>query len=243
MGVYQGSVKEAVGMRVLAKEIATTRMSYRHGLAVLRNGWRRRSMHPGVLGSLLMASRFTYGRKAHSVTLLGYGEAKLVRVPAVEQCGVMDGAALIEQSQEESVASPRKNSRSNSVVCDRGGVCSNGDTDFAFTGIRSWEGLDIVHPSVSIAEHDSLGVKVVGDCESTEKYGRVVGVNGEGAPSTAVLGLGGAAAAPVIGFSHGGVRKVKSVNTLVEALGSLAQKHVIAAARSRRGLGRSAKES
>ncbi|KAK9043286.1 hypothetical protein V6N11_071632 [Hibiscus sabdariffa] len=91
------------------------------------------------------------------------------------------------------------------------------------------------------AERDSLGVKVVGDCESAGKYGRVVGVNGEGTPSTAVLGLAGAAAAPVIGSAHGGARKVKSVNTLVEDIGSLAQKHVIAAARSRRGRGRSAK--
>ncbi|KAK9011648.1 hypothetical protein V6N11_044494 [Hibiscus sabdariffa] len=90
---------------------------------------------------------------------------------------------------------------------------------------------------------DSLGVKVVGDCESAEKYGRVVGVNGEGAPSTAVLGLAGAAAPPIIGSTHGGARKVKSVNTLVEALGSPAQKRVIAAARSRRGRDRPAKVS
>ncbi|KAK9046483.1 hypothetical protein V6N11_052370 [Hibiscus sabdariffa] len=117
------------------------------------------------------------------------------------------------------------------VVCDRGGFYSEGDADFAFTGIRSREGLDIVHPSVSIAEHDSLGVKVVGDCELAEKYGRVVGVNGEGAPSTEVLGLVRAAAAPIIGSVHGGARKVKSVNTLVEALGSPAEKRVIAAAR------------
>ncbi|KAK8694480.1 hypothetical protein V6N13_072031 [Hibiscus sabdariffa] len=119
---------------------------------------------------------------------------------------------------------------SDRVVCDRGGVCSDGD-------------VDIVHPSVSIAERDSLGVKVVWDCESAEKYGRVVGVNGESTPLMVVLGLDGAAASPVIGSAHGGARKVKSVNTLVEALGSLAQKHVITAARSRRGRGRPAKVS
>ncbi|KAK8661523.1 hypothetical protein V6N13_091122 [Hibiscus sabdariffa] len=73
-------------------------------------------------------------------------------------------------------------------------------------GIRSWEGFDIVHPSVSITEHDSFCVKVVGDCESVEKYGRVVDVNDEGAPSTAVLGLVGAAVAPVIESAHGGAR-------------------------------------
>ncbi|KAK8513966.1 hypothetical protein V6N11_021565 [Hibiscus sabdariffa] len=272
-------------------------MSYRHGLTFLRNGRCRRSTHPGVLGSLSVASRFTYGRKAHSVKFLGYGasiygsmrprrsrhhssghEAELVWVPTVEHRGVVDGAALSEQSQEASVASPRMNSlveqvgddslhwhvnqlweiesarkgrgasmvvggAYDRVLCDRGGVCSEGDADFAFTRIRSWEGLDIVHSSVSIAERDYLSVKVVGDCESAEKYGRVVGVNGEGAPSTMVSGLVGAAAAPVIVSAHGGARKVKSVNTLVEALGSPAQKHVIVAARSRRGRGRSAKES
>ncbi|KAK9043287.1 hypothetical protein V6N11_071633 [Hibiscus sabdariffa] len=37
-------------------------------------------------------------------------EVELVWVPIVEQRGVMDGAALSEQSQEASVASPRKNS-------------------------------------------------------------------------------------------------------------------------------------
>ncbi|KAK9026767.1 hypothetical protein V6N11_039601 [Hibiscus sabdariffa] len=74
------------------------------------------------------------------------------------------------------------------VLCATvGGVCSEGDVDFALTRIRSREGLDIVQPSVFVAEHDSLGVKV----ESTEQYGRVVGVNGEGSPSTAVLGLAG----------------------------------------------------
>ncbi|KAL4387071.1 hypothetical protein GQ457_09G013140 [Hibiscus cannabinus] len=132
---------------------------------------------------------------------------------------------------------------SDHVVCDRGGVYSEGDADFAFTGIQSHEGLDIVHPSMSIVECDSLGVKVVGDCESTEKYGHVVGENCEGAPSTMILGLAGAAAAPVIGFAHGGARKVMSVNTLVSALGSSAQKRVIAAARSRRGRGRPTKVS
>ncbi|KAK9025890.1 hypothetical protein V6N11_038744 [Hibiscus sabdariffa] len=205
-------------------------------------------------------------------------DAELVWVPAVEQRGVVDGAALSEQLQEASVASPRKNSPveqvgddsphwhanqlweiesarkghgasmvvggvSDRVVCDRGGVCSEGDADFAFTRIRSREGLDIVHPSVSIAERDSLGVKVVGDCESAEKYGRVVGMNGEGAPSTVILGLVGATVAPVTRSAHGDARKVKSVNTLVEALGSPAQKRVIAAARSTRGRGRPAKVS
>ncbi|KAL4385872.1 hypothetical protein GQ457_09G021510 [Hibiscus cannabinus] len=85
-----------------------------------------------------------------------------------------------------------------------------------------------------VKQRDSLDVRVVGDCESAEKYGHVLGINGEGAPSTAVLGLVGAAATPVIGFAHRGARKVKSVNTLVEALGSPALKREIAAARYQR---------
>ncbi|KAK8528283.1 hypothetical protein V6N12_074814 [Hibiscus sabdariffa] len=147
----------------------------------------------------------------------------------------------IESAQKDRGASMVVGGVSDCVVCDRGGICSDGDANFAFTGIHSREGLDIVHPSVSIVKRDSLGVKVIGDCESAEKYGRVVGVNGEGAPLTTVLGHAGAATAPVIGSSHGGARKVKSVNTLVEALGSPAQKRVIATARSRRGHGRPAK--
>ncbi|KAL4379101.1 hypothetical protein GQ457_02G022160 [Hibiscus cannabinus] len=109
-------------------------------------------------------------------------EAELVRVLTVEQRGVVDGAALIEQSQEVSVASPWKKStveqfgddsphwhanqiweiesarkgRGASMVVggasNRRGVCSDGEADFAFTGIQSEEGLDIVRPSVSIAE-------------------------------------------------------------------------------------------
>ncbi|KAK8538848.1 hypothetical protein V6N12_034555 [Hibiscus sabdariffa] len=272
-----GWVKEAVSMRVLAKEMAAAgldgfeiMMSYRHGLVVLMNGLRQQSTHPDVLGSLSVVSWFTYGRKAHSVTLLGYGASIY---------GSMRPRRSRHHSSrhEASVASPRKNSpveqvgddsshwhanqlweiesaqkghgalmvvggASDRVVCDRGGVFSEGDVDFAFTGIRSREGLDIIHPSVSIAERDSLDVMVVGDCESAEKYGRVVGVNDEGAPSAAVLGLVGAAATPIIGSAHGGAGKVKSVNTLVEALGSPAQKRVIVVARSRRGCRRPAKE-
>ncbi|KAK8510957.1 hypothetical protein V6N12_036869 [Hibiscus sabdariffa] len=126
----------------------------------------------------------------------------------------------IESARKGRGASMVVGGASDRVVYDRRGVCSEGDADFTFTGIRSWERLDIVQPLVSIVERDFLGVKVVGDCESAEKYGRVVGVNREGAPSTAVLGLAGASAAPVIGSAHGSARKVKSVDTLVEALGS-----------------------
>ncbi|KAK8499745.1 hypothetical protein V6N12_073010 [Hibiscus sabdariffa] len=162
-------------------------------------------------------------------------EDKLVRVPAVEQRDVVDGAALSEQSQEVSVASPRKNS----PVEHGGDDLPHWHTNhlWEIESARKGRGASMVVG----AEHVSLGVKVVGDCESAEKYGRVVGENSEGAPSTAFLGLVGAAAAPIIGSAHGGARKVKSGNTLVEALGSPAQKHVITAARSGRGRGRPTK--
>ncbi|KAK9042116.1 hypothetical protein V6N11_017195 [Hibiscus sabdariffa] len=67
-------------------------------------------------------------------------------------------------------------------------------------------------------------------------------MNGEDAPLTVVLGLAGAVAAPIIKSAHGGAGKVKLVNTLVDALGSPAQKRVIAVAWSRRGRGRLAKD-
>ncbi|KAK8998879.1 hypothetical protein V6N11_070060 [Hibiscus sabdariffa] len=289
-----GWVKEAVSMKVLAKEMAAAGLD---GFEIIVGGvripaclalyqWPPTEEPTSFERARILIETSVRWRIDEVVEVASLGiifhivvqEAELVRIPAVEQCGVVDGAALSEQLQEASVASPRKNSpveqvgddsphwhanqlweiesaqkgrgasmvvggASDRVVCDRGGFCSEGDADFAFMGIRSWEGLDIVHPSVSIAERDSLGVKVVGDCVLAEKYGHVVGVNSEDAPSMAVLGLVGAVTAPVIGSAHRGARKVKSVNTLVEALGSPAQKRVIAAARSRRGRRRPAKES
>ncbi|KAK8495383.1 hypothetical protein V6N12_057210 [Hibiscus sabdariffa] len=67
------------------------------------------------------------------------------------------------------------------------------------------------------------------------------GENGESPTAVVVLGTDGATVAPVIGSVQAGVRKVKSVNTLVEALGSPAQKRVIVAAKSRQGRGRPVK--
>ncbi|KAK8578832.1 hypothetical protein V6N12_069176 [Hibiscus sabdariffa] len=104
-------------------------------------------------------------------------EAKLVRVPAVEQCSFFDGTTLGEHSQEASMTSPWVNSP---------------------------------------VEHD----RAVADCDSLEESVRVIGVNGESSSSTTIVGLVGATVAPVIGTAQGGARKVKSVNTLVEDLGS-----------------------
>ncbi|KAK8525409.1 hypothetical protein V6N12_014101 [Hibiscus sabdariffa] len=226
-----GWVKEAVSMRVLTKEMDATRLWGKY----LRVDVATEEPTSFERAHILIETSVR-GRIDEVVEVASLGtmfsivvqEAELVRVLAIDQYGVEDGAALSEQSQEASVASPRKNS-----LVEQRGRCG-----FCFYEIRSGEGLDIVHPLVSIVERDSLGVKVVGDCESTEKYGHVVGLNGVGTPSTTVLGLAGAAAAPVIGSAHRGARKVKSVNILVEALGSPAQNRVIAAARSRGGRGR-----
>ncbi|KAK8490911.1 hypothetical protein V6N11_073345 [Hibiscus sabdariffa] len=57
----------------------------------------------------------------------------------------------------------------------------------------------------------------------------------------AVVGVAGAALAPVLGAISGGICKVKSVNCLVEALASPEQRQVVAVARSRKGRGSPAK--
>ncbi|KAK8583509.1 hypothetical protein V6N12_067779 [Hibiscus sabdariffa] len=59
--------------------------------------------------------------------------------------------------------------------------------------------------------------------------------------SSAVLGDAGAALALVLGSVPGGVRKVKSMNCLVEVLASPKQRHTVVAARSRKGRGRPTK--
>ncbi|KAL4351562.1 hypothetical protein GQ457_06G013110 [Hibiscus cannabinus] len=166
-------------------------------------------------------------------------EAELVQISAIEQRGVVDGADLSEQSQEASVASPQKNSLVEQVGDDSPHWHAN--QLWEIESVQKCRGASMVVGGASdrvVCDHE-----VVGDCDAAEKYGHVVGVNSEDAPSMATLGLVGAAAAPVIGSAHGGARKVKSVNTLVEALGSPAQKRVIAAARSRRGRGWPAKVS
>ncbi|KAK8600558.1 hypothetical protein V6N12_050411 [Hibiscus sabdariffa] len=130
------------------------------------------------------------------------------------------------------------------VVCGHGGVRSEGDVDCAATRIRSREGLDSVQPQVSIAEWDSLAVQVLGhSCATGAKSGSATREFGSIYPETAVVGFVGAVVASVIGVAQGGAWKEKSMNSLVEALGSPAQQHVIVVARSRRGRGQPSKGS
>ncbi|KAK9042333.1 hypothetical protein V6N11_017410 [Hibiscus sabdariffa] len=68
-----------------------------------------------------------------------------------------------------------------------------------------------------------------------------LGNYGVASPKLAIEECVGVAVAPVIGVAQGGVRKVNSVNSLVEALGSPAHQCTIIVARSRRGRGRPTK--
>ncbi|KAK8562328.1 hypothetical protein V6N12_010412 [Hibiscus sabdariffa] len=124
------------------------------------------------------------------------------------------------------------------VVCDHEGVCSESDLDFATVGVRLGEGLDIVQVPVFVAERDSHVFNTLGNArESVEKPGVVVGEYRVVSHAVTILGSVGAVVVLVIGPVHGGSRKVKSVNSLVEALGSPAQQDVIVVARSIRGCG------
>ncbi|KAK9025145.1 hypothetical protein V6N11_065042 [Hibiscus sabdariffa] len=70
----------------------------------------------------------------------------------------------------------------------------------------------------------------------------IVGL-GNKVPSPArVVGATGAAFVPIVGVVPGVARKVKSVNSLVEALSSPEQQCVIAPTRTKRGRGRPAKD-
>ncbi|KAK8600242.1 hypothetical protein V6N12_050098 [Hibiscus sabdariffa] len=97
---------------------------------------------------------------------------------------------------------------------DRGGVRSAGVVLYAIMGARSRECVAVEQaPEFTVARDSPLGYILV--CDGAKEK--------------------------VSGLMLGSVRKVKSVNLLVEALGSLAQWCVVAAARSRTGRGRPTK--
>ncbi|KAK8510412.1 hypothetical protein V6N11_082454 [Hibiscus sabdariffa] len=73
------------------------------------------------------------------------------------------------------------------------------------------------------------------DCAAASS--RMVIADNNLSSSLAVLGVTDAALAPMLGTVLGGVRKVKSVNCLVEALASPEQRRSIIVARARRGRG------
>ncbi|KAK8496710.1 hypothetical protein V6N11_029317 [Hibiscus sabdariffa] len=108
---------------------------------------------------------------------------------------------------------------------DSGRVVSDGNV------VKKARSLDVVEGNVG--ESDALtcfGGGCRGVCSADDLLS-----------SPAALGVTGAALAPVLGSVPDGVRKVKSVNRLVDVLASPEQRRSIAAARARRGRGRPAK--
>ncbi|KAK9033200.1 hypothetical protein V6N11_018237 [Hibiscus sabdariffa] len=152
------------------------------------------------------------GISSHNRFFIVVQEADLVWVLAVEQHEVEDGSKLGDKSQDTSVAS----SGSHSVWGTRWGVVT------------------------VLAQESAMGSRLQWAyfrwrlC-SSKVPGLALGDNCVTSSLAAVLGGDGAALALIIGYVSGGFRKVTSVNTLVEALGSMAQRHVIVAARSMRG--------
>ncbi|KAK8632136.1 hypothetical protein V6N13_028913 [Hibiscus sabdariffa] len=103
------------------------------------------------------------------------------------------------------------------VVCDHGGVCSEGDVQYATAGARSGEGLDVELVLESATGWDSpVGLTLGYNLEFFEKCGSTIGENGGVSPAGAILGSAGAFVAPIIGFVEGIAWKVELVNSLVE---------------------------
>ncbi|KAK9018600.1 hypothetical protein V6N11_001571 [Hibiscus sabdariffa] len=148
-------------------------------------------------------------------------EAKLVRVPAVEQREVGAEVAGFDSVGRDRVGSMVKVGATERVVCDCGGVHSAGDVACDIAGVRSHEGLDPAHSPVFVPDQDSVDSKARSSSSErvVELDSSVVNADAEVLESM-LVGCAGAAVAPVIGSIRGGDRKVKSVNSLVMALGS-----------------------
>ncbi|KAK8486573.1 hypothetical protein V6N12_001428 [Hibiscus sabdariffa] len=176
-------------------------------------------------------------------------EAELVWVPAVEDREVESELEMGEKSNKVSVASPQLNVPSKQVRrlprggC--GGVCSAGDVAIAAVGDRTRVSVDaVLNPELEGDRDSPIGLLECG--ESNLNAAGSLGCNARASSSSsssplAVVGVAGATLAPVLGAVSGGLRKVKSMNCLVEALASPEQSQVVAAARSHKGLGRPAK--
>ncbi|KAK8985007.1 hypothetical protein V6N11_082627 [Hibiscus sabdariffa] len=148
-------------------------------------------------------------------------EAELVWVPTVDHRDVEIGSEMGDKSYGASVASPEPQSwATRSTFGDRGGVRSAGDVVDAFVEDQFRECAVVVQTPESIGKRDSL----VGLLECGEgnlvMVGLLVGDTCALSSPVAVLGDDRAALASVLGSIPGGVRKIKSVNCLVEALGS-----------------------
>ncbi|KAK8490909.1 hypothetical protein V6N11_073343 [Hibiscus sabdariffa] len=129
---------------------------------------------------------------------------------------------------------------SDALTCFGGesrGVCSADDVRVAWAGDRSRDVVEVKSTPESVANRESP----LGFLEGVTASSKTTVANNDLLSSPAALGVTGASLAPVLGSVLGGVRKVKSVNRLVEALASPEQRRSIAIARARRGCGRPVK--
>ncbi|KAK8519578.1 hypothetical protein V6N13_133471 [Hibiscus sabdariffa] len=109
------------------------------------------------------------------------------------------------------------------AVGSRGCVHSAGAVLDASVGARSRECTIVVHAPESDTVRDSaLGNMVAGEGNRETAGGLCSTI-----PSPMVIGGAGAALVAVVGAVSGGIRKVKSINSLLEALGSTEQRRVM----------------
>ncbi|KAK9044590.1 hypothetical protein V6N11_058488 [Hibiscus sabdariffa] len=114
----------------------------------------------------------------------------------------------------------------------RGGASSAGAVLDATEGDRTRDCDEAAPNQVSVTrKHSNLGIFDTSKGEGES----IVGLGHTALATEVVVGAAGAMLIPTIGTIPGGVRKVKSVTSLVEALSSSAQQRVIAVARSKRG--------
>ncbi|KAK8497932.1 hypothetical protein V6N11_076751 [Hibiscus sabdariffa] len=204
-----------------------------------------------MVGRLIPKHNWAMGKLSTGGCGYGGANAELVWVSTIEQCEVVADVVLGDKSQELwGLDSARKDYVTSAglvgvterVFCDHGEVCSEGDVQYATTGARSGEGLDVeLVPESAVGRDSPVSLTLGYNLVFVEKRGSTIGENGGDSPAGAILGSVGAFVASVIRFVEGSARKVKLVNSLVEALGSSAQQRVIATARSRRGRSRPAK--
>ncbi|KAK8528227.1 hypothetical protein V6N12_074762 [Hibiscus sabdariffa] len=164
-------------------------------------------------------------------------EVELVWVPIVEDRDVESESEMGEKPNEVSVTSPQVHVPRNQVrvasPCWRvNQLWDSGDGGVVGGHARS---MDVL---AGCPARGGLDRGRGGVCSAGDAAVATVGDRTKVSMDVAVVGVVGAALAPILGAVSGGICKVKSVNCLVEALASPEQRQVVAAARSRKGGGR-----
>ncbi|KAK8972988.1 hypothetical protein V6N11_028577 [Hibiscus sabdariffa] len=222
-----GWVKEAVPIRVLAQEMAAA------GLQGFELVWVAGSMVLLYFSSMELRDGLLVSTEG-SVYAVVIQEAELVRVSTVEDRDVEFESEMEEKSNEVRVASPQLNMPSKQVRVVSPCWHINQLWDSVGGGVVGgildpWKWWQGVLPEIGLMGAVRVCVVLV---MLRLQLARV------SSPPSAVVGVAKAALAPVLGVVSGGIRKVKSVNCLVEALTSPEQRQVVAAACSRKGRGR-----